>query len=206
MRKNSNPIRYFNVHFWVYFLFFIVFTVVSVSPAVAGKLVYILDASGSMWGQINGTAKIDIAKKALASLVETIPPDTEVGLVVYGHRRKGDCQDIEELVGLKPLDKAALIKAVKGIKPKGKTPMAGAVQMVAEKLETSGGEAAIVLISDGKETCEADPCKLVAMLKKAGIKFTLHVIGFDVGGETEKQLQCMAQAGGGRIFFSQKRR
>ena len=122
MRKYSKSACLLNWRYWICALFFVVFTFSAVSPAIAGKLVYIFDASGSMWGQINGVAKIEIAKKALASLVETIPADTEVGLVVYGHRRKGDCQDIEELVGLKPLDKAALIKAVKGIKPKGMTP------------------------------------------------------------------------------------
>ena len=72
--------------------------------------------------------------------------------------------------------------------------------MVAEKLKASGGEAAIVLISDGKETCEADPCQLVAMLKKAGIKFTLHVIGFDVGGIPKNSFSAWPGPAAGNIF------
>lgn len=170
----------------------------SACPSFASaKLIFIFDASGSMWGQIDGVAKITIAKEALEELAGAIPEDTNVGLVAYGHRKKGDCADIEELIPPAPLDKSKLSAAVKAINPKGKTPMADSVRLVADKLKTSEEEASIILISDGKETCNADPCKLVGELKQAGINFTLHVVGFDVGGETEAQLQCMAEAGGG---------
>jgi Ca-activated chloride channel family protein len=37
-------------------------------------------------------------------------------------------------------------------------------------------------------------------LKAAGIKFIMRVIGFDVTQEEEAQLECMAEAGGGRYF------
>lgn len=46
-----------------------------------------------MWGQVEGTAKITIAKDVLTSLVTDLPQDLNVGLVAYGHRRKGDCRD-----------------------------------------------------------------------------------------------------------------
>ena len=169
----------------------------------ASKLVIILDASGSMWGQINGTAKIEIARSAFDELLGTLPADMEVGLVAYGHRVKGDCADIEELVSPAPLDAPALKAAVASISPKGMTPMAASVRMVAERLKTEEQEASIVLISDGKETCDADPCAAVRALKDLGIAFTLHVVGFDVGGDTEAQLRCMADAGGG-VYFQAK--
>jgi Ca-activated chloride channel family protein len=62
-----------------------------------GKSIIVLDASGSMWGQINGEAKIDIAKRVVSDLLSTLDPSLELGLVAYGHRRKGDCTDIESL-------------------------------------------------------------------------------------------------------------
>ncbi|UCF82466.1 MAG: VWA domain-containing protein, partial [Desulfobacteraceae bacterium] len=55
------------------------------------RMVLVLDASGSMWGQIEGKAKIEIAKKVMAELIDQIPADFQTGLTVYGHRRKGDC-------------------------------------------------------------------------------------------------------------------
>jgi Ca-activated chloride channel family protein len=69
-----------------------------------GNMMFILDASGSMWGQVEGKAKITIAKEVLVGLIENLPEGLNVGLVAYGHRRKGDCKDVEELVPLGALD------------------------------------------------------------------------------------------------------
>ena len=41
---------------------------------------------------------------------------------------------------------------------------------------------------------------MVKELKKAGIRFTLHVVGFDVTEEERLQLECMAKAGGGEYY------
>jgi Ca-activated chloride channel family protein len=164
------------------------------------NLIFILDASGSMWGQIEGTPKIAIAKDVLTGLITDLPEDVHVGLVAYGHRRKGDCNDVEELVPLGPVDKKALIAKIQAINPKGKTPITRSVQMTADKIKVLEDETTIILVSDGKETCEGDPCALVKELKKLGIKFVMHVIGFDVTEQERAQLECMAKAGGGEYF------
>jgi Ca-activated chloride channel family protein len=164
------------------------------------NLIFILDASGSMWGQIEGTPKIAIAKEVLTGLIQDLPGDVHVGLVAYGHRRKGDCKDVEELVPLSPVDKTSLIAKIQEINPKGKTPITLSVQMTADKIKVLEDETTIILVSDGKETCEGDPCALVQELKKLGIKFVMHVIGFDVTEEERAQLECMAKAGGGEYF------
>ena len=168
--------------------------------ASAGNMMFILDASGSMWGQVEGKAKIAIAKDVLTGLIKDLPDDLQVGLVAYGHRRKGDCNDVEELVPLSPIDKNKLIGTVKGLSPKGKTPITLSVRKTAEKLKHLEDETTIILVSDGKETCEGDPCALVKELKQAGVKFVMHVIGFDVTEEERTQLECMAKAGGGEYF------
>ena len=54
------------------------------------RAILVLDASGSMWGQIDGTAKITIAQEVIGGLLETLPADQELGLTAYGHRRNGD--------------------------------------------------------------------------------------------------------------------
>lgn len=171
------------------------------TPA-AGRVavMFILDASGSMWGRIEGTAKIAIAKEVMTELIQDLPDDADAGLVAYGHRRKGDCNDVEELVPLKPVDKSALTARIQAISPKGKTPITLSVRKTAEKLKGVEDETLIILVSDGKETCEGHPCALVKELKQAGIRFTLHVIGFDVTEEERVQLECMARAGGGEYF------
>lgn len=170
------------------------------SVAPSGNLVFILDASGSMWGQVEGKAKIAIAKEVLTDLINEFPDDAVVGLVAYGHRRKGDCDDVEELVSPGKIDKSKLISTIQGLSPKGKTPISRSVRMTADGIRHLEDETTIILVSDGKETCDPDPCGLVKELKAAGIKFIMHVIGFDVTEEEKSQLECMAQAGGGGYF------
>lgn len=171
------------------------------APAWAGgNMMIIFDASGSMWGQLNGTAKIQIAKQVMADLIKGLPADMRVGLTVYGHRRKGDCNDVQMLVGLGRLDKKKLISLVAAIKPKGKTPMVRSIKAVAEKLKSLEDETTIVLISDGKETCDPDPCGFVKKLKHSGLKFVMHVVGFGVSGQADTELACLAKAGGGNYY------
>ena len=156
--------------------------------AADNPMVLVLDASGSMWGQIGGKAKIVIAKEVLGELIDGLPADLQVGLSVYGHRREKDCADIEMLVPIGPLDRAAMKAKIAPIKPKGKTPLSDAVKQAAEALRYTERRSTVVLVSDGLETCHADPCALAAELARAGVDFKVHVIGFDISKEDQGRL------------------
>ena len=172
----------------------------SAAQAEEGDSMLVLDASGSMWGQIEGEAKIAVAKSVLGDLLADLPAERRLGLIAYGHRRKGDCADIEEIVGV-GADRAAIAAAVEGLSPKGKTPMADAVKLAAEKLKSTEEKATVILVSDGVETCEPDPCGVAAALEQAGVDFTVHVIGFDVTEENaQAQLRCIAENTGGQFI------
>lgn len=56
--------------------------------AEGGNVVFILDASGSMWAQMGKTTKIEVAKEVLTQQVEGLAAETRLGLVVYGHRKR----------------------------------------------------------------------------------------------------------------------
>ena len=74
----------------------------------APDLLLILAASGSMWGQIEGENKIVIARRVLRDLLGELDPEAQVGLVAYGHRREGDCEDVETLALPGELDRHLL--------------------------------------------------------------------------------------------------
>jgi len=170
-------------------------------PAVkngdTARMVLVLDASGSMWGQIDGKAKIEIAKEVVAELIDQIPAGFQTGLTVYGHRRKGDCKDIEMVIPVGPHNAAAMKAKVKGISPKGKTPLSESVRQAAQALRYTEERATVILVSDGLETCDIDPCALAAELAMSGVEFTVHVIGFDISKEDQGRLRCMADKTGG---------
>jgi len=162
------------------------------------RAILVLDASGSMWGQIDGKAKITIAQDVIGKLLSTLPEDQELGLTIYGHRRKGDCSDIETVIQPGTGTRDAIAAAVNAIKPKGKTPLSAAVIQAAEALKYTEEKATVILISDGRETCELNPCEVGRKLEEAGIDFTAHVIGFDVSNPQDKaELQCLAEETGG---------
>lgn len=163
--------------------------------------ILVMDGSGSMWGQIDGTAKITIAQEVIGNLMTTLPDTMDLGLTVYGHRRKGDCADIETVVLPGADTRGAITAAVNGIKPKGKTPMADAVVAAAEAMRHTENAATVILVSDGIETCVPDVCAVARTLEETGVDFTAHVVGFDVTDpKALAQFQCMADATGGQFL------
>ena len=171
-----------------------------VSAVASSKAVIVFDASGSMWGQIGGKAKITIAKDALKDVVKNWNDSVELGVMAYGHRRKGDCNDIEMISPISQVDKNGIISKVMAISPKGKTPISRALKKAADKLQYTEDKATIILISDGQETCDSDPCVVAKELEAKGIDFVTHVIGFNVDKKTSKQLSCIAKVTGGEYF------
>ncbi len=166
----------------------------------ADQAMIVLDASGSMRGQVDGKVKMAIAKETLNKVVNDWDESIDFGLMAYGHTRKGDCNDIEVLIPLSKIDKNAVLQKVAAITPKGKTPISDSLQQAAKKLHFTEDKATVILISDGKETCDADPCATAKALEGQGIDFTAHVIGFNVDTNTDKQLACIAKATGGEYF------
>ncbi len=169
--------------------------------ASAAGTILVLDGSGSMWGRIDGEPKISIAQRAIGALIDALPEEAELGLVLYGHRREADCADIEMAVPVGPGTREAIRATVGAVSPKGKTPLSDAVEAAARELDYEHAAATVILVSDGRETCERDPCAVGAALEAAGAGFTAHVVGFDVADEADRaQLQCLAENTGGRFI------
>ena len=175
------------------------------TPVVAQEnpdIMVVFDASGSMWGQIDGRTKIEIARDAFSDLSgEWSASGSNVGLIAYGHRRKGDCGDIELISSPEAGSTARLGALVQSLTPRGKTPLSDAVTMAAQELRFTENAATVVLLSDGRETCGRNTCEVGAELERLGVNFTAHVIGFDVNdAEARAQLQCLANNTGGQYF------
>lgn len=172
---------------------------VSAAEIDEATTVLVLDGSGSMWGQIDGTAKITIARDVIGAMLNDWDPGASLGLMVYGHRVKGDCDDIEMVIPIGSLDAAKFQEQLQKVNPKGMTPLSASVRRAAELLDWRSEAATVILISDGRETCDLDPCVVAAELEAAGVNFTAHVIGFDIEDANDiAQLQCIADRTGGR--------
>ena len=169
-------------------------------PARADDAILILDASKSMWGHVQGKSKVEIARQVVTQLLTEIPADRRLGFVAYGHRRASDCNDIEQIVPVGS-DRKAIQSSLEKLDFRGKTPLTAAVRFAADRLRYTEQKATVILVSDGIESCMADPCAAGADLEKAGVDLTVHVVGFGLAKKGEaKGLKCLADATGGKYF------
>ena len=180
--------------------------VVTEDPATPGKLLLMLDASGSMLeADPSGLSKMEAAKKALTGVVDSLPATSEVGLRVYGATVQGGtptpeaCADTQLVSPIKALDKAGLTAAIAGFQAKGETPIAHSLEKAIGDLGSSG-KRNIILVSDGEESCVPDPCPVVQKLIGEGIDLQIDTVGFAVGDTARQQLQCIADAGHGTYY------
>lgn len=179
-------------------------------PPGALDLGFILDASGSMLERLEGRPKIAIAKEVLNEFLANVDPTVHVGLWVYGHRsgdRTFQCQQIELLHPIGPVDADALRARIEEVTPFGWTPLAASLAVAARDFRRLPGIVEIlVLISDGEETCGGDPATVAADVRRANPQLTIHTVGLAVTPETRRQLELIAEAGGGRYYDARNAR
>lgn len=165
----------------------------------------VFDASNSMWGQIDGRAKIGIAKETLADALDWLPPDLSLALRVYGHqsdRKERNCQDSELLVAPGSGNRARIRQSIESFRPKGQTPLAYSIERIADDLGEFGGERAVVLVTDGIESCGGDPAEAARTLREQN-DIPVHVIGFGIESDADADLaslRSIAEASGGRFL------
>ena len=162
----------------------------------------VVDASKSMWGQINGRSKMDIAKTTLQELSYGLPDDMSLALRAYGNTsasNQNNCADSSLLVPFGERNREYIRQAIAGLRPTGQTPIAYALNQAANDFGEMQSARTLVLVSDGIESCGGDPVMAAAMLRQQGI--VVHLIGFGLGNAADEDaasLQAVANASGGR--------
>lgn len=172
------------------------------SPDKAAVL--ILDASGSMWGQLDGgITKIEVARDVMGQFFSTRDATIPLGVIAYGHNRRGDCSDIEVIAQTGVQHAAALSQRLNRINPRGMTPISESLRVAASQIPQTAEEADIILVTDGLETCDADPCAVAAQLANEGIKIRAHVVGFGLTEQEADALACVPDQTGGQLLRPQ---
>ena len=168
------------------------------------SVLLILDASGSMNAKLpNGETRIAVAQRAVKGVAGFVPAQAQLSLRVYGAQSPAsqkNCQDTNLAVPFGPASASggAITAAVDATKAQGYTPIAYSLQQAANDFAAQAKERVIVLVSDGKETCQGDPA--VAAKALAGKGITVHTVGFIVDTAARGQLQAIARATGGSYF------
>ena len=168
----------------------------------ARQLFYMIyDSSNSMWGQLSDKSrKYEAGRAALSSVLNLKLDDRDLAFRAYGHRDKTDCQDSQLIVAAGPASavKPDIQNAVANIRPTGKTPITYSLREALKDIGDRSGD--ILLISDGVETCDIDPCELMEEWRNEGVKIRVHVVGVGLNEIERGAMACVAETGGGKYF------
>ncbi|MDH3621240.1 MAG: VWA domain-containing protein [Gammaproteobacteria bacterium] len=162
----------------------------------------VVDASRSMWGRMGGEPKMAVAKEILQDVSYWFPQDLDLALRAYGSTSpsdNNDCADSALLVPFGDENREPIRQAIAGLRPLGQTPIAYALNQAAHDFGTLENDRALVLVTDGIESCGGDPVHAARELRAQGIK--VHLIGFGLGNAADEDtasLQAVADASGGR--------
>ncbi len=174
--------------------------------AAPERVVFILDASDSMNFTLDGgPTRFAWAKEAVIRAIDCLSPDTMFAIVVFGHRvpktrEPATCQDIELVAPLQTYGatgRADVIARIAGLQAMGKTPLAGSLRFVADRIPPP---ARIVLLTDGGETCGGD--KLAEARRLVASGYTIDVIAVGLTPEVEVRVRTLAQIGGGKFVIA----
>ncbi|MGR3512232.1 MAG: VWA domain-containing protein [Paracoccaceae bacterium] len=161
----------------------------------------VLDASGSMLKRMPKSDKrrIEVARESLSELVtEVLPEGAMVSYRAFGLEK--DACDTRAFLPLSPLDKAQAIVAIAETAAinLAKTPIAASLAAAADDLANHQGPKTVVLITDGKETCDGDVLAAIDKLRADGLEATLQIVGFAIDDEALKaEFTGWAERGGG---------
>lgn len=165
------------------------------------RILFVFDASNSMNAIWQKRSKLEVAKKLLVETIDELEEfdNVELALRVYGHQTriepgKQDCNDTKLEVPFSKINHRKIKERIRTIRAKGTTP-------IARSLEKSAGDFPacdncrniIILITDGIEACDEDPCAMSMALREKGIILKPFVIGIGVDEDWVKDLECIGK-------------
>jgi Ca-activated chloride channel family protein len=162
------------------------------------RILFILDASNSMNLDWNNQTRMAAAKEVLSKSVESLRgvPNLELALRVYGHQSNvtntyQDCQDTKLEVPFGPANIDPIKTKIKGLQAKGATPIARSLEAAAADFPDTLARNFIILITDGLESCDNDPCIIARKLRDKGVKVTPFVIGLGMDLSYLDKFECI---------------
>lgn len=169
-------------------------------PQPLTRILFVFDGSQSMFGQWQSGMKIDVAKKMMNELLDSLQtvPNLELALRCYGHQSQyisssqRDCKDTKLEVPFYKNNITAIKNKISSLTPKGTTPIAYSLEQTGNDFpKCDDCRNIIILITDGIEECDGDPCAVSAALQKNGIILKPFVIGVGLDSDIMKQFDCV---------------
>ncbi len=171
----------------------------------------ILDASGSQSAIYKATTqtKLDLQKKALFEVILSLK-NTEfprnIGIRTFGSQKtlsRHDCADTKQIYPVSQPDLDKIKEKVLPIQAKGESPIAASLEAASQDFPNMTEiDQIIVLITDGSDTCQTDPCQVAQTIHKQNPRTSIHVIGFDISRSDQEKVRCIADNSDGKFYLA----
>lgn len=162
------------------------------------RILFIFDASQSMNGYWEKSKKINIARKFLVQMIDSLEQESnvEMALRVYGHQSivpPQDCSDTRLEVPFRKKNAYEIKQTLYFVTPKGTTPIANSLAAAANDFPSSNSPTrnVVVLITDGVEACDGDPCEVSKTLQEKGIFLKPFIIGIGLDKNFKESFDCI---------------
>lgn len=163
------------------------------------RILFVFDCSNSMNGYWEKTRKIETATRLLAEAVDNLmeAEDVEMGLRVYGHQTRyipghQDCDDTELVVPIGLGRNLIIKKELESLRPMGTTPIARSLELAAHDFDDCPNcRNIIILITDGIEACDGDPCAVSRALQANGVVLKPFIIGIGIEDQFKSTFECV---------------
>lgn len=174
------------------------------APPPLTRMLFVMDASNSMNAYWGNQPKINTARELLLKSLQELEgqPDLELALRLYGHQTaiqpgKQDCDDTRLEVPFGPNSVPGMRRTLETTRCLGTTPIARSLEKAADdfpvqdKSDKRKVRNVIILITDGIEACDEDPCAVSRALQSKGITLKPFVIGVGLTENDKYNLQCV---------------
>ena len=162
------------------------------------RILFLLDASLSMKNEWKGGSKWDVARTALADIADSISqvPNCEMGMRVFGHlypEPDKNCHDSRLEIRIDTGNVKAIKRKLDEIRPKGITPLVYSIEKTVGDFGGVPAKNILIVITDGEDACDRDPCSVSLMLQKNNIILRPFIIGMALQAKNFEEMQCMGK-------------
>lgn len=199
------PTKVLNYSLPLILAFFSVFTQTSYSQQfpdpkkkkTTNRILFIFDASQSMASNWEKNKKVDIARDILIGMVDSLEKleHVQLALRVYGHQSPvppQDCSDSKLEVPFGLATAPRIRQKLRYLEPRGTTPMASSLeQSIKDFPACDDCRNIVILITDGIEACDGDPCEVSLKLQKQGITLKPFIIGIGIDDNFKEAFDCI---------------
>ena len=169
----------------------------------------LLDASASMLEDFQGSPKYITAINKTKDISETVPSNKAIGLRIIGisidkaifylSNTDNFCKATSLLEPINSNNVKNINEKLDMVFPLGTTPLKYSLEQAINNDFLLDSYKHIILITDGGESCEGDPCNYIKTIMRTRSDIKIDIIAIGVSNDIFKELECLSANTSGRI-------